>query len=1054
MSVWDIPHHLDDALLHALDRVAKDPLPSHLLRSLADFTVTHVDGFETRLRDGLAYDSLPTRMNQLRSLYEAAGSRHQRAWDYTIAHYEAEAPVIKHGLRAVYDICVAAYRKEFDEPSEIDFKEVSKFMGMVCRNAYTAGHSAQHTSNQVSKLAHSLLRKHDLAAYLFQAARVLDHTLSFSNAPGYVDICELAARRKQPAPYTHLADEARGLHLGARHLVRIVNGTILIEVYEDKLTFKQKAWHLLYLTPKDIKRTCETLNGIAQTLIYPRLVTMYEPEYDRGKVIQRVLDHIIASMADCPDAGQVARFYDVGLHTLVATWGKDMDQRPLLKMKAKFQEENLSVVGDMNEYLRILRTSDKQTALDAARVYKLLPCPDFDPYVDFATQAGKQANKNKWFHNCAEDVSEEEFENWRNLQACRLAVSSRDAVGAVSIDIDAAIEAVGSKMVMDTADAILAHDDRSLPLAMAPYMDFTGLLPMVELDAIVPDTLKDKSLCPANVQGMAGDEIDASGDRWSSNYLLEHIRTSRPATADECLTRVARTTVPYYHKVFFKPETKKAHARNCYSAQSVCRKALSKVELSVAEYLRLRRGNANGIPDYEVTNDVLEAIQGRDGRYLAISFDISGWSPNMALQATRSSLRKWARLFGDDRVADAHKVLTNGIAVWNHGFIKQSYALNGTDLEGYFGRLNTDYHIDVMTYALHVLSRRMRASEDPVINEWSSFSANLQVMIDDGLLILTWDPPVPLVEAMPARVFDMISNTIEEVYGYCSLKLSWDKTIISGVCMTFLNEVYFNGEHIGNGLRSYIRIRPDRDAIPGDYHERVHRYTAMAQGALKAGAPMIAVVIAMSLQLGMEFDKTKKLPKGWGSPLGSMLFLPTAYSGANMPSITLLGASAGGDSFAVSIGNCQRIAAADAYFKGRLVRQLRHSPVPATPLQTLRDATSVHTTAPRITSSALRQAIATQLPRITKNVEIRALLRLDLHLEAVTILGTLGAMATPEAAHRAYSGSRVHLVDRLLDKFKKANSLAGVLPKKKLRQIEQAAVRSLALSLDEYMRKF
>jgi hypothetical protein len=827
-----------------------------------------------------------------------------------------------------------------------------------------------------------------------------------------------------------------------------------VEVYEDKLTFKKKNWELLYLTPKDIKRTCETLNGMAQTLIYPRLVTMYDPAYDRGKIIQRVLDHIINSMSECPEANQVARFYDVGLHTLIATWGKDMDTRPLAKMKSKYVEERLHVVGSMDEYLRILRTSDKQTALDAARVYKLLPCPDFDPYIDFAAQAIKQANKNPWFKDCADDVSEEEFEQWRNLQACRMAVSSRDAIGAVRIDIDAATEALGSKIVIDTADAILAHDDRSLPLSMSPYMDPTGLLPMVELDAIVPDTLKDKSLCPANVQGNAGDEIDASGDRWSSNYLLEHIRTSRPKTADECLSIVAMLVVLYYHKVFFKPETKKAHARNCYSAQSVCRKALSKVELSVAEYLRLRRGNANGIPDFEVTNDVLEAIQGRDGRYLAISFDISGWSPNMAQQATRSSLRKWAKLFGDSRVEAAHKVLTNGVAVWNHGFIKQSYALNGTDLEGYFGRLNTDYHIDVMTYALHVLSRRMRSHADPMVVQWSGFSANLQVMIDDGLLILTWDPPVPLVEAMPPVVFDMISNTIEEVYGYCSLKLSWDKTIMSGSCMTFLNEVYFNGAHIGNGLRSYIRIRPDRDAIPGDYHERAHRYTAMAQGALKAGAPMIAVVIAMSLQLGMEFDKTKKLQRGWGAPLGSMLFLPTAYGGANMPSITLIGASAGGDAFAVSMGNCLRIAAADAYFKGRLARQLRHAPLSATPLQTLRDATSIHTTAPRITSSALRQAIATQLPKITKNVEIRALLRLDLHLEAVTILGTLGTMATSEAISRAYSGSRVHVVDRLLDKFKKANSLAGVLPKKKLRQIEQASVRAMALALDEYMRKF
>lgn len=987
-------------------------------------------------------------------LYEHTGRRSEKLWHRTIMHYEDAGFTVHWGLRAVYDLCALAYHECYTKPCEIDFREIQHFAARLAYNMYTAGHSSPHIRGAVGKYARDILRRTKKAEYLFQVAAAFDHMLGFSNAPDYAAKCRQARAQHQPAPYTHASEDDRAINLGPYCQVRIVAGTVLCELPASAIPGFCSTKVLCYLTMKDVRRVCDTLNGMAQTLLYPRLVALANPGYGKSRCIERALEHIVQSMISAPDPNNVARFYDVALHTLIARWGGDLDTRPLQKMHEKFRDENLKVVGSLDQYLRIFSAASHQEALDGARVYKLLPCPDFNPFSDFAVQAGKQAKKNGWFHNCAPDITLEEFSQWRRLQAIRMAVSSSDAIGSVVADSDGLVEALGPDEAVGVTDAILARDVQSIPLAAAPHLDPAGLLPMVGLDAIVPETLKDKSLCPAKVSGRPGEPIDASGDTWETNYLLEHMRTPQPMDPDRCLTVVAETSRTHYHKVFFKPETKKANARNCYSAQSLCRKALSKVELSVAHYLRNRKGNANGKPDYAITNSILESIQGYEGRYLAVSFDISGFSPNMACEATRMSLAKWSHLFGDPRVAECHRVLSNGVAVWNHGFIKQSYALNGTDLEGYFGRLNTDFHIDVMTYALHVLQRRMGNSQDQQLRLWSDFSAHLQVMIDDGLLIMRWKGDKPTVDQMPRDVLMFISDTIEEVYAACSMKLSWDKTIISSRCMTFLNEVYIDGRHVGNGLRAYIRIRPERGAVPQDYHEKVNRYVAMSQGAIKSGCPMVAAVIGMGLQLGMDVSRAGRLPRKWGSAFADVCMLPTAYGGANVPSITVLGASAGGDPYMVALGNCLRIADADPRFGGKLLSLINMEPVQCTPLQTLRSPTGVHVEWPALASTALRQAIARRLPKITRNTELRALLRLDLLEEATLILASFGEAITNEAIERAYAGSRVHLVDRLLDKFKKASSLTGVLSKRQIRSVERANQRQLLLVLSKYMAIF
>jgi len=1041
MSVWDVPHHRDDALLYLLTRFSPRCTSTRVIKALANFEVGDACGKPTPLQAGTATTQLTHSYRGYHKFFKQTGERASKLMTTTLDYYEHTKHEIRFGLRAVYDIAYEAYYRGIRYENEIDMSAVKTFTSRLVRNALTAGHWSPNGIAATIKNTESVFDKKSHMLHLLQSAATFDHLLSFANLAEYQDASSKAARDALPMPSTADAKFANKLNFGKPWTARIVNGVIFLE----KNSAKNPTVYVLI--PKDIHRLTDLLNAMAQTHLYASIETMGECLLDPAGHMVRMLTKILDAMINAPNPNKVARYFDVLLHSMLASWATDKTTVCVKAMRAKYVKENLHEVRDINADLAWLSCMPKRLALEVSKVYKMLPCPDFDSYAGFAVQCAKQTNKNPWFENPGAGISEADFETWRRYQALlahgsvpkqvRLSRPLYDNVGAATEFGQETVDRVEQHLVAEAYPSINANQ--------MTWMKMDGLYSMVKFDAVVPECLKDKSLCPSNISPDTMDDIRREVQRWETNYLLTHLKQPRPLTSEQAMTVIHEVVRKYFHMVFFKAETKKDDPRNCYSGQDVARKALSQLEASVFEILKNRRGNANGVADYEVYNSVAYALQGSKDNVLSISFDIAGFSPNLNTAATLSSLRKWSELFADERVSSLHRIFTNGVAVWNHGPIMQTHALQGTDLEGYLGRINTDFHIDVMSYALKILSSRMKSHHSSTIKRWAEFAPHLFVMIDDGLLILQFSAVLGPVSNMPSEVVDYILKVIEEVYAACSMKLSWDKTLVSARVMTFLNEVWVDGNHIANGLRAFLRIRPDRDQIPLDFEGSANRFVAMAQGAIKSGASLVSCLVACAYQLALQLTRVKSMPKEWPKVLADVFMLPTPMGGCAFPSATQLGAAVAGDTDAMACGNIIRIAATIPDFAPLLVKTLDLKAAPNPAITTLRNPSSYNLEAPRLRSTVLPNAITKAMSQFTRNFAIRQLLNLDLNPLAESALQQLGSYATPEAVTRLYKGTPIATVDRLLDKFKRASSVLTIVPRRFMRLARRDIARKVRL---------
>jgi len=77
-------------------------------------------------------------------------------------------------------------------------------------------------------------------------------------------------------------------------------------------------------------------------------------------------------------------------------------------------------------------------------------------------------------------------------------------------------------------------------------------------------------------------------------------------------------------------------------------------------------------------------------------------------------------------------------------------------------------------------------------------SAN--VLIDDGVFTLS------IPKTYDANDIDILLKYIDDGYKVGGQEISWDKCYVSEKLLVFLNEVYFNGNLLGAGMKSIIKM--------------------------------------------------------------------------------------------------------------------------------------------------------------------------------------------------------------------------------------------------------
>jgi aspartate oxidase len=131
--------------------------------------------------------------------------------------------------------------------------------------------------------------------------------------------------------------------------------------------------------------------------------------------------------------------------------------------------------------------------------------------------------------------------------------------------------------------------------------------------------------------------------------------------------------------------------------------------------------------------------------------------------------------------------------------------------------------------------------------------------------------------------YEVLSNavfsTIELVYAALGLRISYDKTYISKMGATFLNEVFIMGKRVVSGLKAYIKIGLDKKLAAPTVTDLQAAVFATATGATKSGTEVAIAYKAYCFLAALEFIRLIPDSSIGSKKYALMFILPTVLGG-------------------------------------------------------------------------------------------------------------------------------------------------------------------------------
>jgi len=599
------------------------------------------------------------------------------------------------------------------------------------------------------------------------------------------------------------------------------------------------------------------------------------------------------------DAGYLARALDVKQFMYYARLASDVSKRSMKEQQDKWDKEGLQKIYNPILIDRMLADESLGIAekVELLKIYKILPCPDFDHFSAIPDIARKFDKPNNWKPDNTVKVdgqevfktSLDEFQKYQKRSMINMYLAKN--------------KHLPGKLVKD------AELDPKFPLRLAKYpnvdptlltvsdmdwIDIKGSFTFKPYDNLEYELVKDKTTAPP----------DGNDDRMNvkTNQLCRYLFDPEFEDMDVLRTAIneGREKWQKHIKIAWKAESKKPSSRIFYMATDQDRRPLSELESNCAEYVKHKLGSSQG----KSTMDLNESMS-KIGVYrkypnlgLIISFDLKAFSPSQCREFKELGLQKWGDAFNLDHVKKLDRIFNNRkIYVDKFGHM-DGFNQFGGDLEGFNARLNTDMHIDIMGYAIYKLRQSGKTSEP----------ALFECLIDDGLLNV--QVPIGKDETTLQKNADDIMDCIEQVYNAFGLSISWDKTFYSHSFYQYLNEIYWEGRRISPGLKAYIRIGQPTELPIDNMMDELMTHAATASGALKSNAPHPLVYASYIVEYYLSIKRWsgyKKLDNVMES-LQIRAFVPFQLGGFGMVSMTHLATNETFNSLAAGVSNLRMIA--------------------------------------------------------------------------------------------------------------------------------------------------
>jgi len=592
---------------------------------------------------------------------------------------------------------------------------------------------------------------------------------------------------------------------------------------------------------KDYDRFVQMLQAHAQLVLY------YSKYSFENKLLSKVMhDKYLGVMGtfldnfDFRDEGRcnrVCRAYDVAQFVILATLANDINNVAFDAQIAKLEDEELTDVVDVFRAIGIMDDPDLgvKEVLELAKFNKIFPCPDFCIYSVVDGLETKRDNPHpssssiKLEASTGNEYTASRVE-WRTYMLRNRVMTYHNIhqvfPGRLKTYDELSIEMGCSIADVPAIPARLLNypslQSSALSLDDMMYIDVKGSFNYRRYHNCEDELVKDKTIAPTTYPGDTREP--SSFKMCERNQVLKYLFSSSFKSQSEINDMYRDGSIRRSQKnwilLALKPEAKKPNSRAYSMATDEDRRQLSEFEANVALWVAHQRGSSQAKSDKDLSERLAEladvGLEPPGYEQFMMSFDIASFSPQQSRSFKDDGFSSWEHVFDLEDVSNVKSVFYDTQLNFCKFGVNDKMDMNGNDLEGFVGRMNTATHIDLMGYAVYVL-RRLKLVNDPPA---------LEVLIDDGLLKMN---------VVRGKVNEAI-KVIEAVYEMAGLKISWDKTFCSKVLCQYLNKVYYDGIEVTPGAKAFIRIGKQQDVAVPTVIDELEANGSTARGSMQNGS--------------------------------------------------------------------------------------------------------------------------------------------------------------------------------------------------------------------------
>jgi hypothetical protein len=766
------------------------------------------------------------------------------------------AKTIKIGMQAIYHVYEILVNKDSNNIPEIEFStDLLRFYEHTMKLAGASSYNQEANVGPYVETALKVIR-HSLDKY-GKIHRAVQQMMTQHRNKIYRD---RKKRWQEGFPYPTYEQD-----VGLREF-HILHASGCMILYTGP---HSRPEHIYVLDYASQTRLYQLSASMMYTHMYCNIYSKTGKQYNIISAAEKYFDHMITNMSVVTSrtAQLLCKGYKKSYDVFLAILAGKANANSARFLLNEYENSELNEIVNVREVLKIMYSVNLSNSMEIARLFKVLPAPDYDMGQAFAELYKKHMNPVPHVplsvpYQPKNDKRPVEIPTMQGLRLYMRyfwisyhAEVKRQSIGTVKpqyMDEDWVQDYMTKAKLPHVTD--LSWTDKIDLSSTAPYIEDSEDSILNLKDKILAyDTLEENMTTPEPEPMMRSQVTRLLIDSRKSNFLPQ-----------------PNMIFEHVHRVAPKPEAHKDIPRLFFMGNLKGRRTLAELEHNIGWVCRELPGYAIGKSTSEIKTKMHElAIIPEGYGAIFLNTDVEGWSPKMNGVIQQMTMDFWAEVFGKPELSEYTKIWFDSEIVMNKAGFIAHYKNNKANFEGYNGKMLTYMHLCVIAYATRIARQTV-----PEISP-----ANILAFIDDVAA------RVIVSKEHLERVTPVYYESLNAVYEAVGLKLDKFKSILSNHLSIFLNEIYVAGSHLTYGSRAAVRmgtiIRDQTDTMV----DMIEASRAATEGIIKAGAPhynAYSLFLVSLAWLHYKWDPNAPLTN---TKFAFFQFVPRILGGYGIPTI-------------------------------------------------------------------------------------------------------------------------------------------------------------------------